>query len=129
MDRRLGLEKEAGIGGGTVSEESRAACVLIVSHLCERLPNHTGGPLSLEKAESYAGSKKRKPAKVKKAIPHLVKALKDPNNLDALIQAAFFGTASDAAEVLEYAESVGAFSINFILTSASKYTMVQGVLN
>jgi hypothetical protein len=85
--------------------------------------------LSLEKAESYAGSKKRKPAKVKKAIPHLVKALKDPNNLDALIQAAFFGTASDAAEVLEYAESVGAFSINFILTSASKYTMVQGVLN
>jgi hypothetical protein len=67
---------------------------------------------SLEKAESYAGSKKRKSKKAAKAVPHLLKALKDKRNLDALIQVAFLNALPDAIEVLEYAESVGAFAMS-----------------
>jgi hypothetical protein len=67
---------------------------------------------SLEKAESYAGSRKRKPKKAAKAVPHLLKALKDKRNLDALIQVAFLNALPDAIEVLEYAEGVGAFAVN-----------------
>jgi hypothetical protein len=62
---------------------------------------------SLNEAERYAGSKKRKPSKVKKAIPPLIKALKDKNNLDAIIQAAFLRPIPEALQILEYAEHTG----------------------
>jgi hypothetical protein len=62
---------------------------------------------SLNEAEHYAGSKRRKPSKVKKAIPSLIRALKDKNNLDALIQAAFLHSMPEALQILEYAEQTG----------------------
>ena len=61
----------------------------------------------MNEAERHAGSKKRKKATLKKAIPPLIRALEDKNNLDALIQFAFLHTTPEALEILEYAERTG----------------------
>ena len=62
---------------------------------------------SLEKAEDLC--RKRKP---EKAVPYLLKAIKDHNNLDALIQVAFLLNLPDAVEALESAELRGILNIS-----------------
>ena len=59
--------------------------------------------ISLEKAEDLC--RKRKP---KQAVPYLLKAIQDDNNLDAFIQAAFLLHIEGALEALEAAELRGA---------------------
>ncbi|KAF8963242.1 hypothetical protein BDZ97DRAFT_1821224 [Flammula alnicola] len=81
MNRRHGMEAMMGLGGGMVSEESRR---------------------NLEKAEDLC--RKRKP---NLAVPYLLKAIKDNNNLDAIIQVAFLLDMPGAIEALEAAELRG----------------------
>lgn len=59
--------------------------------------------VSLEKAEDLC--RKKKP---KLAVPYLMKAIQDDNNLDAFIQAAFLLDIEGALEALEAAELRGA---------------------
>ncbi|KAI0751404.1 hypothetical protein C8Q80DRAFT_1268646 [Daedaleopsis nitida] len=63
MDKRLGAEATMGIGGGAVSAESAG---------------------NLKIGEDLA--RRRKP---EQAVPYLLKAMEDPNNLDAVVQMAF----------------------------------------
>ena len=58
--------------------------------------------VSLEKAEDLC--RKKKP---KLAVPYLLKAIQDDNNLDAFIQAAFLLHIEGALEALEAAELRG----------------------
>ncbi|KAF8891041.1 hypothetical protein BD779DRAFT_1610723 [Infundibulicybe gibba] len=81
MNRRVGAEGIFGIGGGTVSKESQR---------------------NLDKAESLCRQKKPE-----KALPFLLKAIEDNNNLDALIQAAFLFDRPHAIKVLESSEKRG----------------------
>ncbi|KAJ7597564.1 hypothetical protein C8J56DRAFT_322921 [Mycena floridula] len=82
MNRSMGIEGKIGIGGGgIVTPQSQK---------------------NLEKGERLA--RQRKPHQ---AAPYIQKAMKDPNNLDAMISAAFLNTAKDAARVLEAAEARG----------------------
>ena len=60
------------------------------------------GVLSLEKAEDLC--RKKKP---KLAVPYLLKAIQDDNNLDAFIQAAVLLDIEGALEALEAAELRG----------------------
>jgi len=60
------------------------------------------GVASLEKAEDLC--RKKKP---KLAVPYLLKAIQDDNNLDAFIQAAFLLHVEGALEALEAAELRG----------------------
>ena len=60
------------------------------------------GVVSLEKAEDLC--RKKKP---KLAVPYLLKAIQDDNNLDAFIQAAFLLHIEGALEALEAAELRG----------------------
>jgi hypothetical protein len=59
--------------------------------------------ISLEKAEDLC--RKKKP---KLAVPYLLKAIQDDNNLDAFIQVAFLLDIEGAVEALEAAELRGA---------------------
>ena len=61
------------------------------------------GVLSLEKAEDLC--RKKKP---KLAVPYLLKAIQDDNNLDAFIQVALLLDIEGALEALEAAELRGA---------------------
>ncbi|TCD71343.1 hypothetical protein EIP91_011114 [Steccherinum ochraceum] len=83
MNKRVGFESMAGIGGGVVSEESRR---------------------QLEIAEDLC--RKRRPVE---ALPYLHRALDaDPYNLDAYIQLAFLAPNFETSvEMLETAESKG----------------------
>ncbi|CAA7262664.1 unnamed protein product [Cyclocybe aegerita] len=81
MNRKHGMEARLGLGGGLVSEQSRK---------------------NLEKAEDLC--RRRKP---EQAAPYLLKAIKDHNNLDAIIQIAFLLPRPDAIEALEHAEERG----------------------
>ncbi|KAJ3510354.1 hypothetical protein NLJ89_g4723 [Agrocybe chaxingu] len=81
MNRKHGMEAHLGLGGGLVSEDSRK---------------------NLEKAEELCRRKKGE-----KAIPYLLKSIKDHNNLDAIIQVAFLFPRPDGIEALEYAERRG----------------------
>ncbi|GBE79251.1 hypothetical protein SCP_0204480 [Sparassis crispa] len=82
MNRRVGAESFLGVGGGTVSKESQK---------------------NLEKAEDLC--RKRKP---EKALPFLLKAMEDGNNLDAAVQMAFLmPNLNVSVKVLEGAEEHG----------------------
>jgi len=83
MDRRFGAESILGIGGGTVSPESRK---------------------NLETAEDFC--RKKKP---RKALPFLLQEVdKDPNNLDAVVQlASLMLTMPDVVSTLEDGELRG----------------------
>lgn len=78
----MGLESLYGVGGGTISREAQK---------------------NLDKAEDLC--RKKKP---EKAIPFLMKALEDPNNLDAAVQLAFVMPNMDMSlNVLEDTEKKG----------------------
>ncbi|KAH7913337.1 hypothetical protein BJ138DRAFT_1171344 [Hygrophoropsis aurantiaca] len=81
MNRRLGMESQLGVGGGIVSKESQK---------------------NLDKAEDLC--RRRKP---EQAVPYLLKAMEDENNLDAFIQAAFLFPLNEAVQFLEDAERKG----------------------
>ncbi|EPT02866.1 hypothetical protein FOMPIDRAFT_1029164 [Fomitopsis schrenkii] len=82
MNKRVGAESLTGIGGGMVSKESQRN-LTIAEDLC----------------------RKRKPLD---AIPYLLKAMEDPNNLDADIQYCFLQPNLDMSiQVLEDAERKG----------------------
>ena len=63
----------------------------------------TKGVVSLEKAEDLCRKKK-----FKLAVPYLLKAIQDDNNLDAFIQVALLLDIEGALEALEAAELRGA---------------------
>ncbi|KZT72635.1 hypothetical protein DAEQUDRAFT_804751 [Daedalea quercina L-15889] len=82
MNKRMGAESLAGFGGGMVSQESQK---------------------SLTTAEDLC--RKRRP---EEAVPYLLKAMKDPNNLDADIQFCFLQpNLGMSMQVLEAAEQKG----------------------
>ncbi|CAA7262682.1 unnamed protein product [Cyclocybe aegerita] len=81
MNRKHGMEAHLGLGGGLVSEDSRK---------------------NLEKVEELCRRKK-----TEKAVPYLLKSIKDHNNLDAIIQVAFLFPRPDGIEALEYVERRG----------------------
>ncbi|KAG2030373.1 hypothetical protein BDR03DRAFT_929088 [Suillus americanus] len=81
MNRRHGMESKLGVGGGTVSIEAQN---------------------NLDRAEDLC--RRRKPAK---ALPFLLKAMEDGNNLDAFVQAAFLFPLPEALKALENAEAKG----------------------
>ncbi|KAL0945608.1 hypothetical protein HGRIS_014763 [Hohenbuehelia grisea] len=83
MNRRIGIENIQGIGGGGMVTEESQRNLDIAEDLC----------------------KKRRP---NDAVPYLEKALRDPNNTDALIQAAFLApTMAAGLEPLIVAEKRG----------------------
>lgn len=67
-----------------------------------RVPCYPDNPCSLNKAEKLA--RKRKGAQ---AAPHIMNAMKDPNNLDAMISAALLCDADSCMEILAAAEARG----------------------
>ncbi|TFK93914.1 hypothetical protein K466DRAFT_580545 [Polyporus arcularius HHB13444] len=76
MDKRMSAESFMGVGGGSITAES-ARNLRIGEDLC----------------------RKRKP---NEAAPYLLKALEDPNNIDAIIQMAFLmSTINEGLELLE----------------------------
>ncbi|KAJ7203297.1 hypothetical protein GGX14DRAFT_535918 [Mycena pura] len=81
MNKRHGAEAVHGLGGGTVSTKSQK---------------------NLEKAEELC--RKNRPSD---AVPPLLRAIKDEQNLDAWIQMAFMCDRNKAVEILEMAESTG----------------------
>ncbi|KAG2359636.1 hypothetical protein BDR07DRAFT_1336519 [Suillus spraguei] len=81
MNRRHGMESKLGVGGGTVSIEAQR---------------------NLDRAEDLCRRKKPR-----KALPFLLKAMEDGNNLDAFIQAAYLFPLPEALKVLENAEAKG----------------------
>jgi hypothetical protein len=70
--------------------------------LTNLIPPDAKGMSSLEKAEDLC--RKKKP---KLAVPYILKAIQDENNLDAFIQAAFLLDIEGALEALETAELRG----------------------
>ncbi|KAG1743320.1 uncharacterized protein EDB91DRAFT_240724 [Suillus paluster] len=81
MNRRHGMESKLGVGGGTVSIEAQN---------------------NLDRAEDLCRRKKPR-----KALPFLLKAMEDGNNLDAFIQAAYLFPLPEALKALENAEAKG----------------------
>lgn len=81
MNRRHGMESKLGVGGGTVSIEAQN---------------------NLDRAEDLC--RRKKPAK---ALPFLLKAMEDGNNLDAFVQAAYLFPLPEALKALENAEAKG----------------------
>ncbi|OAX41732.1 hypothetical protein K503DRAFT_848207 [Rhizopogon vinicolor AM-OR11-026] len=82
MHRRHGMESKLGVGGGAViSKEAQQ---------------------NLDRAEDLC--RRRKP---RKALPFLLKAMEDGNNLDAFVQAAFLFPLPEALKALENAEAKG----------------------
>src|SRR5882757_6141594 len=103
MHRRHGMESKLGVGGGAViSKEAQQKYGFCAFHLmlltnCE--------PRSLDRAEDLC--RRRKP---RKALPFLLKAMEDGNNLDAFVQAAFLFPLPEALKALENAEAKGGFA-------------------
>ncbi|KAF7297031.1 MYND-type domain-containing protein [Mycena indigotica] len=79
MDKRFGAESILGFGGGIVSEASQKATEKAADLCRRRRPNE--------------------------AVPYLMEAIKDPNNLDAYIELAFISP--DPVDVLEVAALKG----------------------
>ncbi|KAH9938435.1 uncharacterized protein B0H18DRAFT_967157 [Fomitopsis serialis] len=89
MNKRQGGERIMGLGGGLVSQESQRN-LKIAEDLCQ----------------------KRKP---KQALPYLVKAMEDPNNLDADVQFSFLQpNLNMSIKVLEDAERKGRATLQSI---------------
>ncbi|KAI0637854.1 hypothetical protein C8Q77DRAFT_1047446 [Trametes polyzona] len=91
MNRHLGGEAYMGLGGGIVSAES-AKNLAIAEDLCRR----------------------RRP---EEAVPYLMKAMEDPNNLDVDIQIAFLApTTREGLQMLEKTEERGRVLLKRVLS-------------